>query len=1105
MRLDLSMYVAQPKKGLYEVSIPWLSALSSPIRGPNRTALMEELMFRVLDMVEGNLEPSELDRLMPPSEIYLTACYLEFEHPASAGAVQSVTTHVIVGEWLHDGIVRAWLPRVPGVCVAMPEAEDLYPALNAWLSEWVADEEIETLGILDAPFPATIETIEAEFDFDRVSASTDPAKKPQRMIRPEVLAQAATNLSQHAGDQHLQISFGREDLVDELVEILMSPESHQICLIGPSGVGKTALMQEASRRAWSLAKRYQSRHDVWQTTGDRLIAGMSIIGQWERRMENLCDELSARSDVLYVDGLYGLIRAGQTGQGSSNVARFIEPYLEQGRFSMIVEATEETFALARTQAPGFVDKFRRIQVPELNYKATLTVATELIRDLESEHSVRFTADAVEAILQLSRRFFRTDAFPGKATRLVKQCLYEALRIQVEVGPGVGVDLPSVRIDPEVVARVVGKQTGLPMSILRPGTGRTTAEIRSAFESRIFSQDQVVESVSGLVSAIESGMTDPECPLGSFLFIGPSGVGKTETAKALARDLFGSDDRLIRLDMSELSGPGAPSRMIGTLQEPEGELTSRVRVQPFCVVLFDEIEKAHSLVLNLLLQVLSDGRLTDAAGRTVDFRNAVIIMTSNLGAASEDRWLGFADADTANRATHYRRAAEEFFRPEFFNRIDHILAFQPLDAIALRKIARRTLENMLDRRGVREADVLIDVSEDLVNHLATTSLDRRYGARTLAHRIERTLMTPLAFELTRHDSSVGLTRVVIKPTESGVDLKLQSLQVATPLKKDARSHTEPSEEEARRELEEVVARIDAFAKSEIFRALRKDYDGILNELNLVADQGGGWSGQLAERLHQREGCLEHMAGLTRRIYGLKTTQDGLPRVVNARDERKSNAHHWRKIAGELREELFWLHRRVDDMLHGAGVSPLLFVSGVSGPFSNALVRWLRRFQAFSQMMAFDLAFSVRVADRWSAFREGIDLSDLRAIVVMGDRPGTRRIFDAFRGYCWTPQPSSQGLHTLLRFDVFDGVDGLAGLAHDGPRELDSLVESLNEESMPIDSSQHLIEFKEESGQLSDLRMDRSWSIPDDASPMLGSLVKRVIMDRQSADLIFRGGT
>jgi hypothetical protein len=366
-----------------------------------------------------------------------------------------------------------------------------------------------------------------------------------------------------------------------------------------------------------------------------------------------------------------------------------------------------------------------------------------------------------------------------------------------------------------------------------------------------------------------------------------------------------------------------------------------------------------------------------------------------------------------------------------------------------------------------------------------------------------LMTPLAFELTRHDSSVGLTRVVITPNDGGVDLKLQSLQMASPLENTYRTSVEPNEDEARWELEGVIARIEAFAGSEIFRALRADYDGILDELNLVADQGGGWSAQLSERLHQREGCLEYMDRLIRRIRGLKTTQDGLPRIAKARDERKSNTHHWRKIAGELREELFWLHRRVDDMIHGSGVSKLLFVSGVSGPCSKALVRWLRRFQAFSQTMSFDLSFSVRVAERWSAFRTDLDLSDLRAIMVMGDRPGSLQIFDAFSGYCWTPQPSSQGLHTLLRFDVIDRLDAWAERDHEGNLGLHTLVNSLNEESLPIDASQLLIEFKEESGQLSDLRMNRSWAIPDDASPTLGSLVKRVIMDRQSSDLISRG--
>jgi hypothetical protein len=427
------------------------------------------------------------------------------------------------------------------------------------------------------------------------------------------------------------------------------------------------------------------------------------------------------------------------------MGRFLRPYLESGEVTVICETTAEGYVATRKHEPSFLEAFTRIDVPETGEPDTAAILHAVARQLEVGNDVAVDPTAVAAVVELTRRFRPYQAYPGKAVRLLEEVATAARRD----GPGDAV----VRVvDRHRVIAHFSAATGLPELLLSDERVLRPEEIRAYFEARLLGQPEAIEAMVDLIATIKAGLTDPAKPLGSFFFVGPTGVGKTELAKVLAEFLFGHRDRLLRFDMSEFAAGDALPRLVGSAWEAdgEGELTRRVREQPLSVVLLDEIEKAHRGVFDALLSVLGEGRLTDAAGRTADFRNAIVIMTSNLGAARRQMEpLGFGrggargaeDADEAR--AHFVAEAERFFRPEFFNRIDRIVAFRPLDPETVRLIIRRELGKLFLRDGIVRRGLLVDVDEALVEHLAAAGFHPLYGARPLQRTIERLVVAPLA--------------------------------------------------------------------------------------------------------------------------------------------------------------------------------------------------------------------------------------------------------------------------------------------------------------------------------------------------------------------------
>ncbi len=493
----------------------------------------------------------------------------------------------------------------------------------------------------------------------------------------------------------------RDGLVEELERWLESGDRRPLLLLGPPMVGKTTLIHEfiyrrAERRA-ALQEMPLSRPDenVWLLDPQRLISGMSYVGQWENRLLAILKEAQKRRHILYFDDLPGLYHAGVTSQSTLSVADVLKPYVERRDVRVLAEATPEQFRVFRERDRGFADMFQIIRVEQPGEEETLRILLSVVRMLESRYGVRFGVDVLPAVLELTRCWQPEAAFPGKAAGWLNR---------------LAVKHQAAAVDRDTVLEEFRAASGVQAAFADTRARLPREDILDGLRSRIIGQTAAVESMADVVCVAKARLNDRQRPLGTLFFLGPTGVGKTEFAKALTQYLFGDASRLLRFDMNEFVSPQSVARLAGTFQQPEGLLTGAVRQQPFCVLLLDEIEKAHPDVFDLLLQILGEARLTDALGRTASFANAVIILTSNLGTRQAARDIGFAPAGSAADDV-YRKAVEEFFRPEFLNRLDRIVPFRRLERGELERIARTILADVVAREGLTRRKCAIELAGD----------------------------------------------------------------------------------------------------------------------------------------------------------------------------------------------------------------------------------------------------------------------------------------------------------------------------------------------------------------------------------------------------------
>ncbi len=551
-------------------------------------------------------------------------------------------------------------------------------------------------------------------------------------------------------------TYGRDREV-ELARARLFAEGgpRSVVLVGPSGAGKTAIVEEIARR-FATETRVVPTIVLEVTTGD-ILAGTRYLGEWQTRLKKLLTAVrSPHRVVIYVPDVNQLLEAGRASDTQQNFASMIAPYLERGEVAILGESTPEAFRRGLERDPPFRKLFQVIQVESMSQESALDVlrgvGKELVSDARERRDVTLSIaeDALSLSLDHGAAYFPGLARPGNGLKLLRETVTAALAS----GQTAALDITG-----PLVTRTLASLTGIPEVLINDEMPLDLGAVKRFFSERVLGQTEAIATVTDLITLIKAGLTDPQKPLGVFFFVGPTGVGKTEMAKALAEFIYGSPERLVRLDMADFKDPNAVRRLTGDAYAIDpaartGVLTAPVHERPFSVVLLDEIEKAHPNVFDLLLPLMDDGRLADDHGRVTDFRRAIVIMTSNIASdLREDVRFGFSYGKPDTREKVERIMAEHF-RPEFLNRIDRTVIFEPLSLEVMRKIARREVGRVLARQGITRRKVIIDVDDSVVGLLLKEGFSERFGARPLKRRVERLVLQPLARTLVLAEKGDG---------------------------------------------------------------------------------------------------------------------------------------------------------------------------------------------------------------------------------------------------------------------------------------------------------------------------------------------------------------
>lgn len=537
--------------------------------------------------------------------------------------------------------------------------------------------------------------------------------------------------------ESLERAYYREAIIGQLRQSLYNREQVPIVLLGARQVGKTAILHETVYQyvAQHSQDPYLLDH-MWTIDPTRIIAGMSVVGMWQQRMESILEfvlkplEKEKRQDILHFRNVVALFRIGKSSQNNMTLSDMLKPYMERRQLQLIFEATPGEWDVVSEMDRGFTDMCKVIRIEEPTDTVAIRMLGRVRNRMEEEHRVTVQGPVLLKLIDLQRRFFNRQSLVGGVASRLQQ---------------LAVKFAGNSIDEQQIIASFEAQTHMNRVFAVREYQVSSDDFEHHIGQRLIGQPDALRCLANLLQSIKAGLNDPHRPYGSFLFIGPTGVGKTEAAKVLADYLFTHEDRLLRFDMNEFIDDYAVNRLVGDLSQPEGQLTSKVRFNPFCVLLFDEIEKAHPEVHNLLLQVLGEGRLTDALGRTVSFVNTVIILTSNLGAERVGREIQIRRTEALAAGT-YEKAVYDFFRPEFINRIDQQVVFNPLLPADIAQIAHLQLGSLLKRHGFARRKTFLDVSGEVLLHIAEKGFDPQMGGRALKRQIEKEMTVLLADQL-----------------------------------------------------------------------------------------------------------------------------------------------------------------------------------------------------------------------------------------------------------------------------------------------------------------------------------------------------------------------
>ncbi|MGI9611017.1 MAG: ATP-dependent Clp protease ATP-binding subunit [Acidimicrobiia bacterium] len=628
-----------------------------------------------------------------------------------------------------------------------------------------------------------------------------------------VLDQFGRNLTQAARDRHLDPVIGRTREIERVMQILSRRTKNNPVLIGEPGVGKTAIVEGLAQRivAKEVPENLEGKNLYTLDLG-ALVAGSRYRGDFEERLKKVLKEIKSRGDIiLFIDEIHTLVGAG-AAEGAIDAASILKPMLARGELQTVGATTLEEYRKYLEKDSALERRFQPVQVEEPSVSDTVQILLGLKDRYESHHSVRFTDQAIVSAANLADRYLSDRFLPDKAIDLIDEAgsrtrihrtsdVPEIIEIDAKLSKVRGDKQDAVGhenyeraitlrdeerslltdrqvkeeadsdsgwvIDEEEIAEVLAQWTGIPVHRLTEEETARLVHMEEELHKRIIGQHDAITAVSKAIRRTRAGLKDPRRPSGSFIFLGPSGVGKTETAKALTEFLFGQEDALIQLDMSEYMEKHTVSRLVGSPPgyvgyDEGGQLTEAVRRKPFSVVLFDEIEKAHPDVFNTLLQILEEGRLTDAQGRTVDFKNTVIIMTSNLGTRDlHKKAVGFHVEDDEVSYEHMKEKVtdelKKHFRPEFINRLDEIIVFHELTMEELKLIVDLMLTRVREQLEAQKLDIVL--TDDAKEHLGTRGYDPELGARPLRRAIQRLLEDPLSEQVLLGEFKAGTTILV----------------------------------------------------------------------------------------------------------------------------------------------------------------------------------------------------------------------------------------------------------------------------------------------------------------------------------------------------------